>query len=495
MRKLPIRWRVTAAFAAASAVVLAAVGLFLNRQFEARLDQTLERGLWARSAEIVPLVAQVERSLSTSPNPTLEADESIAQILSSNGTVVAASAYGDVRLLTEDQLRSAVRGPVLADRPGDQALDESIRLLAVPVPVGDVVRVVVVGTSLDERNEALSALLTLEIIGFALALTSSSVVGYLVTGLALRPVEALRQRAETITADELADLDGSALPQPPVDDELGRLAATLNSMLQRIRSAHQAEQRAIEKDRAFVADASHQLRTPLTIIKSEVELALLTPNDLGSLHAAVVSAGEEADRLTKLVDDLLILAAADENRLALNLAPLDGAKMLESVAARTAQRVEAAGRTISVHASGSAALAQHLPMIEADRSRLELALTNLIDNALIHGDGAIELTAETRLDHVRISVRDHGPGFPEGLDGHAFERFRRGTAGPGGTGLGLAIVKAIIEAHDGRVEADNAHPGAVVSLTLPATGEPLRPEPASLPSASDPSAADARTGP
>jgi len=270
MRKLPIRWRVTATFAAASAVVLAAVGIFLNWQFEAKLDQAMERGLWARSAEIVPLAAGAEASLSSSPNPNLEADESIAQILTSNGTVLAASAYANVRLLTDDQLRAAAGGPVLEDRAGDEALDESIRLLAFPVPNGDAVRVVVVGTSLDERNEALSALGTLEVVGFALALASSSVVGYWVTGLALRPVELLRQRAETITADELALLDRAALPEPPVDDELGRLGATLNSMLQRIRSAQITERRAIEKDRAFVADASHQLRTPLTIIKSRL---------------------------------------------------------------------------------------------------------------------------------------------------------------------------------------------------------------------------------
>lgn len=464
---MPIRWRVTAAFAAASAVVLAAVGIFLNRQFEAKLDQAMERGLWARSAEIVPLAAGAEASLSTSPNPNLEADESIAQILTSNGTVLAASAYANVRLLTDDQLRVAARGPVLEDRTGDEALDESIRLLAFPVPNGDMVRVVVVGTSLDERNEALSALLTLEIIGFVLALASSSVVGYWVTGLALRPVEVLRQRAETITADELALLDHAALPEPPIDDELGRLGVTLNSMLQRIRSAQLTERRAIEKDRAFVADASHQLRTPLTIIKSEIELALLTPDDLDNLRVALVSAGQEADRLTKLVNDLLLLATVDEDQLTLDLETLDGAEILESVAARSAPRIEAAGRTISVHTSRPSPDSPHLLMIDADRSRLDLALTNLIDNALLHGDGAIEVEAEAEVNQVRVSVRDHGPGFPEGFREHAFERFRRGAAGPSGTGLGLAIVKAIVETHGGQVEARAADPGAAVSLTLP----------------------------
>ncbi len=475
MRRLPIRWRVTAAFAAASAVVLAAVGIFLNLQFEAKLDRAMEHGLWARSAEIVPLAAQTEASLSGPPDPNLEADESMAQILTADGTVLAASAYANVRLLTDDQLRAARRGPVLEDRRGDEALDESIRLLAFPVPHGDGVRIVVVGTSLDERNEALSALRTLEIVGFTLALASSSVVGYWVTGLALRPVEVLRRRAESITADELALLDDdklallghAALPESPVDDELGRLGATLNSMLQRIRSAQLTERRAIERDRAFVADASHQLRTPLTIIKSEIELALLTPDDRESLRVALLSAGQEADRLTKLVNDLLILAAADEDQLTLHREALDGAEVLASVAARSAPRIAAAGRTISVHRPPPTAMSPQQLMIDADRSRLDLALTNLIDNALVHGEGAIEVTAEGGVDQVHVSVRDHGPGFPDGFGDHAFERFRRGPAGPAGTGLGLAIVKAIVETHGGRVEARCADPGAVVSFTLP----------------------------
>jgi signal transduction histidine kinase len=161
------------------------------------------------------------------------------------------------------------------------------------------------------------------------------------------------------------------------------------------------------------------------------------------------------------------LAAADDDQLTLHLETLDSAEVLESVAARSAARIAAAGRTISVHATRPPADSPHLLMIDADRSRLDLALTNLIDNALLHGDGAIEMVAEPEVNQVHVSVRDHGPGFPDGFREHAFERFRRGAAGPGGTGLGLAIVKAIVETHGGRIEARGADPGAVVSLTLP----------------------------
>ena len=138
---------------------------------------------------------------------------------------------------------------------------------------------------------------------------------------------------------------------PPVDDELGRLAATINAMLDRLERARVAEREAIANERRFVADASHELRTPLTILKSEIEVALLGPRDVGELEAALASAGEETDRLCRLAEDLLVLAQADDGRLPIRPAPLDIGETLRAIAAREGLGPEAAGRRITVQVS------------------------------------------------------------------------------------------------------------------------------------------------
>ena len=133
--------------------------------------------------------------------------------------------------------------------------------------------IVVVTDSLDERAQTLASAFAVEVIGLAAALIASCGIGYWVSGLALRPVERLRQRAAAISGDDLADAKRAPLPVSPVDDEIGRLGRTLNDMLDRIGRAQAAQEDALAQQRRFLADASHQLRTPLAIIKAEVELA------------------------------------------------------------------------------------------------------------------------------------------------------------------------------------------------------------------------------
>jgi signal transduction histidine kinase len=455
--RLPLRWKVTLAFSGALLVVLTAVGAFVYLRLEVELEQSLDRGLRARAAEISALVARSPNGVARPDATGLESDESVAQILGADGRVVASTSRAAVPLLDATQLRRARTGALFADRPGDEHVDESLRLLAVPVRARGEELVAVAGASLDERNEALSSLLVLELVGLAVALVVASAAGYVVAGVALRPVDAMRRRAAEIT-----DQPDRRLPVPPVDDELGRLAATLNAMLDRLERARVAEREAIATERRFVADASHELRTPLTILKSEIEVALIGPRQVGELEAALASAGEETDRLCRLAEDLLVLAEADEGRLPIRPAPLDVGETLRAIAAREARRAEAAGRRITVQVPPGLSAT-------ADRLHLERALGNLVDNALRHGAGDIELTAGRAEEAVHIAVRDHGKGFPEDFRPRAFERFSRAEAGRtgGGSGLGLAIVQAVARSHGGSVEAENADPGARVRITLP----------------------------
>jgi signal transduction histidine kinase len=235
-------------------------------------------------------------------------------------------------------------------------------------------------------------------------------------------------------------------------------------MLDRIGRAQAAQRDALEQQRRFLADASHQLRTPLAIIKAEVELAQSETTEGDDLRATRASIDEETDRLSGLTEELLLLAAADEERLSLNRESVTVRDLLMEMAERGQGRAQLEGRTITVRADDS--------MITADRQRLEYALGNLLDNALTHGAGNVELAAQRNGDAVEIRVRDHGAGFTDSYLAHPFERFAPTASTGRGTGLGLAIVQAITEAHGGGVSLGNDD-GAAVTLSLP--DDPARP--------------------
>ena len=465
MSRLPIRWRLTLAFALALTAVLTAAGVFLYAQLRADVDVTIERDLRMRADQLSGLLIRSPISeLTTTHAEDLEPDETIAQILTPAGQVVAASSFADVRLLTPEQLQIAGNRELFVDRRGDTKLDESLRVFASPVHARGETYIVVVTDSLDERAQTLASTLGVEIVGLGAALVASCGVGYWVAGLALRPVEALRQRAAAISGDDLADGTREPLPVSPVADDIGRLGRTLDDMLDRIGRAQAAQREALEQQRQFLADASHQLRTPLAIIKAEVELAQSGTTKGDDLHATMTSIGEETDRLSGLTDELLLLAAADEQRLTLNRESVKVRGLLTDVAERGRGRAQLEGRTIMVQSDDS--------MITADRERLEYALGNLLDNALTHGAGNVELVGQRRKGAVEIRVRDHGAGFTDSYLTHPFVRFAPTASTGRGTGLGLAIVQAIAEAHGGAVSLGNDD-GAAVTLSLPT--DPARP--------------------
>jgi two-component system OmpR family sensor kinase len=249
---------------------------------------------------------------------------------------------------------------------------------------------------------------------------------------------------------------GRRLPVPTAKDEVGRLAETLNGMLQRLETA-------LRRERAFVSDASHELRTPLARLRTELELALRRPRSERELEEALRSAACESDRLARLAEDLLVLARADEDGLPLRRAPVAARDVVTRVAERFAGEAGTAARAIAVEAAEGLGLA-------ADAVRLEQALGNLVANALGHGRGTIRMTAAEHDGRVEFHVIDEGPGFPPQFVPRAFERFARAdeARSGGGAGLGLAIVDVIAKAHGGSAHARNrAGGGADVWLSIP----------------------------
>jgi two-component system OmpR family sensor kinase len=329
-----------------------------------------------------------------------------------------------------------------------------VRVRAVPgaAPHG-VTLAVVVADSLELRDKELARLRTLLLIAGPLALLLASVGGYELARAALRPVDRMRSRAARITERQLSE----RLPVSEAADEIGALGRTLNAMLDRVEVA-------VARERRVVTDASHELRTPLTTLRAEVDLALMGDREKAELRAALESASEEAKRMSRLADDLLVLARADQGRLPLNPQPLAARKLLEDAAGRARAGAEVRGRSIAVGEVPDGCA------VSADPDRTAQALDNLIGNALQYGGGTITLSARSDRERVELHVTDEGQGFSEELLPRAFERFGRGQHAPAdgpGSGLGLAIVEAVAVAHGGHADARNRPDGgADVSISL-----------------------------
>ena len=447
LKRLPIRLRLTLAFAVAMTLLLTAVGTFLYVQLGRSLSRSLDQGLRGRAAVIAALVSQSDSGLREA-RPSPRAEESIAQVLDARGRVVDATRdAGQSALLTRPQAQQALRLPLFVDR-GTEA-----RLFAMPVNAQNRRLVVVAGASREPRAEALSSLLTELLIGGPIALALACGLGFALASGALGPMEAMRARASGISASDR----GARLPVPAARDEVARLAETLNALLGRL-------EEALERERRFVADASHELRTPLALLKAEIELALEGPDAPQLLRDALQSAGEEVDWLTQLAEDMLQFARLDSGRLPVRLEHLDVQALAEGVAVRFCTRAAADGRSVAVAPGSELA-------IEADRLRLEQALVNLLDNALRYGGGEVEIqTSSTGHCAVELRVRDHGPGFPPDYLRRAAGPFSRNDANrtSRGSGLGLAIVDAIAASHNGSFRLENASDGgAVATLLLP----------------------------
>jgi signal transduction histidine kinase len=447
--RLPIRLRLTLPFAAVIAIALVATGLFIYKRVGDTLLASTDQGLRGQAAEAV---ARVDRGLSVLDRDA-PGGPTVGQVVSADGRVVDSTPRGIAPLVAGPVLRRVLGGTSVLRSSSIRQLDGEWRVLAVPAAVRGERAAVVVATALAQRAEARDRLLREFLIGGPVALLVVVLAGYALAAAALRPVEAMRRRAASISAST----PGSRLPTPRSRDELSRLAETLNDMLARLEAA-------VEHERRFVDDASHELRTPLSLLRTELELALRHPRPRAELERALRSASEETERLSALAEDLLLVARIDQRQLPIAHERIDTQALLRDLAERYRTRASAAGRTVR-------ALRGPGLTLEADQTRLEQALGNLVDNALTHGAGAIELSARARNGTVELHVTDEGQGVPSDFLPRAFDRFSRAddARGRGGTGLGLAIVDLIARAHDGNAGlSGRATGGTDAWISIPA---------------------------
>jgi two-component system OmpR family sensor kinase len=440
--RLPLRLRLTLAFACGMTLVLSTLGAFLYLRLASELLGSIDMGLRSRAEIVVSGLGDGEGGLIDESGGLIDPDEAFAQVLGLEGSasiVDSSPAVAGAPMLPTAELRTIDR-PTFLDRRV-AGVEDPARLFVVPIDDGAGRRFVVVGAVLSDRHEALSRLLVLFAIGGPVALALVSTAGWVLAGAALRPVERMRQEAAAISASE----PERRLPVPPTGDELARLATTLNGMLERLQTSLGAERR-------FVDDASHELRTPLGVLKGELDLALSRPRTAGELETTLRRASEETDRLARLAEDLLVLSRSEGGRLPVHPEEIRLGELLEEACRDHRDGSRAAGieLIITVPADDRA---------RVDPARLRQAVENLVDNAIRHvrPGGTIEVEAQIDDGVACVSVRDSGPGFPPEILPRAFEPFARGDGA--GAGLGLAIVRAVAEAHGGTASAENLPEG------------------------------------
>jgi len=456
MSRLPIRVRMTAAFALAMVLVLTGAGLFVYLRQREDLTDSIDNGLVPRSDDVAALIRGSDTDLGeglagVAGRRLSDSGESFVQVLTPEGRRIDGTSGVRTPALRPEEARRAARSATTLERkvPG---VEGTARMLARPLTAQGRSLVVVTGASLADRDETLRGLLTSFLIGGPIAVLLASGIGYLLATAGLAPVEAMRQRAKRVSLSR----SGERLPLPAAQDEIRRLGETLNEMLARLEESFQRERR-------FVADASHELRTPLGVLKTELEAALRSGDYGARVRESLAAALEETDHLAQLAEDLLLIARSADGRLPVRPEDVEVGELLERTRQRFADRAREQQREIRIEVLGD-------PRASVDPLRARQALGNLVDNALRHGGGDIRLSARQSEQSVEIDVADEGPGFSAELAPRAFERFARGgrDGTRSGAGLGLAIVRVIAEAHGGTatiLDADSS--GATVRLRLP----------------------------
>jgi len=445
-----VRFRVTALASLVLLGVLVGTGIALVATQRRALTDQLEEsiGQSADTVEAVLLAGRVPAVL-----PGFGDDDAVAQVVDARGTVVAATA----NIAGQPPLGPAPSTSTQVLRTADQLPHDraAYRLLSRSVATPEGPQVIHAGAPTDDIEDSTRVLTTsLTVTAPAVAALLGALVWVLV-GRTLRPVEEIRAEVAGMGAQDLH----RRVPEPGTGDEIDRLAQTMNAMLERVDGGARRQQR-------FVADASHELRSPLTRIRTELEVDLAHPQS-GDWEATSRSVLEETVGLQRLVDDLLHLARSDAGPGGSSAAA--EAVDLDDIVLDAARRLRAAG-SVEVDTTGVAAA-----QVQGDRGQLARAVRNLVDNAARHAETAISLEVGEVAGEAVLTVADDGPGIPPDQHERVFERFTRlddaRSNGTGGAGLGLAIARDIVEGHGGTITIDPDHrPGARFVVAVPLAG-------------------------
>jgi signal transduction histidine kinase len=444
VRRLSLRARLTAIAVVGVAVALAIGSVTLYAVLAFVNNRTLVDAGLATAHDVAALVEQGRL-----PNPIPVTGTQIVQVVDDQNRVVSASGNADrlTAMLLPGEVRRATSGQALTVSGSRIGLSSPLRVVGIRVPTGGPRMNVLVAQQYDEVTHSTRVLRAALLLTYPMLLAVLALIAWRVIGSALRPVEALRSGAERISGSG----QGGPLPVPESTDEVHALAVTLNQMLDRL-----AASRARQRD--FVADAAHELRSPLASMRTQLEVA----QRLGEAPELSEDLLAEVHRLTGLVEDLLTLARADAE-LAPTVEPESFAAdaLLREVAGRYA------GARVPVRVVGVAG-----PSVTGNREDLRRVLANLVDNAVRHASSRVELAAAAEAEHILVTVSDDGPGVAPEDRLRVFERFTRldeaRDRDVGGSGLGLAIVHELVRRTGGETRLSDADGGGLrVEVRLP----------------------------
>jgi signal transduction histidine kinase len=443
LRTLRAQVTVLASVGITAAIVLVVLLMYLLQMHSVR--RTIDSQLRTYATEI-------EQAAQTSGWPATLAPSSLdpnaeAQVLAADGSVLAAS-RNLVGLPAVFALPPGGAVPV-RQKAADGVVPSEVRVVAMRATVAGQPVTIITGTPTDLLAQVSAEFARHLLIGLPIILALAAAAVWLVVGRALSPVEKIRHAVTDITSADLS----RRVPDPGTPDEIGRLALTMNEMLARL-------EQSAQRQRRFVADASHELRSPLAAIRTTLEVGLAHP-DRAPWPTIAGRAAEQSIRLEGLIENLLLLARADEGHgIEASDQRVDIDRLLRDIAVATTS-----GVALEVKTAGT-------PVVSGNAESLSRLFRNIIDNALRHAAGKVQVTAETVDTAVRVEVADDGPGIPAEERERVFDRFVRldgsRNRNTGSSGLGLAIAREITTAHHGRITiGDNPSGGARVVISLP----------------------------
>lgn len=445
MRLVPrsIRARLALVFGLGTSLVLLISLSLLYLALDRQLDGAVDADLAGRSDD---LLASVRAN-----DLTAVAGDPMAQLYAPGGAPVAtAVAIAGRVLLTPGQVHDVHGITAISGTLPLGAAGAPLRVRLLSRPVGTTGQVLTVAQPLAAVDRAGTRQLIVLAVATPVLIAALAALGWLLLRAALRPVDLLTREAAAISTFD----SDRPLPAVPGDDEIARLAATLGGMLSRLSVA-------FARERAFVDDAGHELRTPIAVLRGEIELALGAIDNPDEVRRSLLAAQGQVGRLGRLAEDLLLLARERAGLPVVRREPVDLTDLAHAEA-----RVLGPVTGLSIEVGGDPVV------VEADPDRLRQVLTNLAANSAAAGAAAVRVTVSAEAGRARVDWADDGPGFPPGLLDVAFERFVRGDPSRGsatGAGLGLSIVRAVVTAHGGTARVGNGPPlgGAVVTVELP----------------------------
>ncbi len=456
-RRLSIRTRLTLWHLGLLALTLIGFSFALYAALSDQLYRNLDQRLQLAAAAAAGTLRRESESDDHSPTLSLRAANDIStRLIDPGGRIIQSQGLlsdvpVDLTTLAEAKTQNGLLYTI------DLGSDQRARAYVQPLSHdGHLDGYVEVAEPLNVTETALRGLALILLIAVPVTLALAALGGWFIADRALRPIDTITRQAQRMSEQNLhrrLDLD---LP----DDEVGRLARTFDAMLARLDEAFQ-------RQRQFTADASHELRTPLTVMKTNLGVTLNRPRSAKQYESALTQIDTEVDRLTRLTNDLLLLARSDAGQPTNHVHPVDLASLVEDVMVELRPLAETKALKLGCTAEAAGT-------VNGNTDQLHRVFFNLIENAIKYTtQGGITACIEPQLDRVRVTIEDSGPGIAAEHLPHVFERFYRvdmaRSREQGGSGLGLAIAHSIVVAHGGAIDvtSDVGH-GTKVMVTLPA---------------------------